>query len=236
MMRAHVAALFVAFSMFVSVMFVSASAAAQGTNDIDLPPRDFSSDESIMLELRIGPYQPESQSFERFFADDDGLLLGLELDVIAFRLKDLLYLSGGGIVGWAKYQGVAVDMEGVETSEETQLEIFPLSLLAVARFDAFPRKLGVPLILTGKLGYSWVNWSTETGGSDRASGWSLGFTYGAQLALDLDTFDQAAARITDEEWGINHSFLFVEMFAFQANDDSLDLSATTWTAGLGFVM
>lgn len=231
MMRACAAGLLVALSLL-----ASAPAAAQGMDDLDAPPRDFSSTEALTLELRIGPYQPQNRSFERFFEDDDGLLLGLELDVIAFRLKDLLYLSGGGALGWAKYKGNAVDMAGAETSEETQLEMFPLSLMAVARFDGFARKLGVPLIFTGKLGYSWINWATETGGADRASGWSLGFMYAAQLGLDLDTFDKSAARILDEEWGINHSFLFLELFGFEANDDSLDLSDFTWTAGLGFVM
>jgi hypothetical protein len=226
----------VLFLALVATLSISTSALAQGIDDLDPPPRDFSSDEDVTLELRIGPYQPENDAFERFFNDDDGLLLGLELDVIAYRLKDIVYLSGGGIVSWAKYKGVAVDMDGGRTSEETQLEMFPLSLLGVARFDALARKLGIPFILTGKLGYSWIHWATETGGADRASGWSLGFVYAGQLALDLDSFDQGAARIMDEEWGINHSFVFLELFGFEAGEESLELSDFTWIAGLGFVM
>jgi len=220
----------------ISLSFASAPASAQMDDDLVPPAREYESTERLTLELRIGPYQPALETFEQFFADDDGLLLGLELDVIAFRLDDILYLSGGGQIGWAKYKGTAVDMAGANTSEETSLEIFPLSLLAVARFDAFARKLGIPFIVTGKLGYTWMNWSTETGGSDRASGWSLGFAYAGQLALDLDSLDQAAARVMDEEWGINHSFLFLEIFGFAPNDDSLDLGGVSWAAGLGFVM
>jgi hypothetical protein len=214
----------------------SSQAAAQHDEQLEEPPRDYSSTERLTLELRIGPYQPDLEAFDQFFGDDDGLMLALELDVIAFRLKDILYLSGGGIVGWANYKGVAVDDDGVDTSEETELEIFPLSLLGVIRFDVLPRKLGVPIILTGKLGYTWMNWSTETGGADSASGWSLGYQWAGQVALDLDSFDLAAARVMDEEWGINHSFLFLEIFGFEPQGDSLDLGGTSWAAGLGFVM
>jgi len=232
MMRARLALL----AAVTLALFSSAPAAAQINEELDSPPRDFSSTEGIALELRIGPFQPDNEAFDRFFADDDGLLLGLELDVIAFRLKDILYLSGGGIVSWAKYKGTAVEEDGTEATEETSLEIFPLSLLAVARLDVLPRKLGIPIILTGKLGYTWMNWSTETGGSDKASGWSLGLQYAGQIGLDLDTFDLAAARVMDEEWGINHSFLFLEVHGFEPTGESLDLGGMSWVAGLGFVM
>lgn len=226
-----------ALFVLLAAALLSSSAAAQQINEeLEQPPRDFSSTERITLELRIGPYQPDSEAFDTFFSDDDGLLLGLELDVIAFRLKDVLYLSGGGVVGWANYKGAAVDQDGVATSEETSLEIFPLSLLAVARLDVLPRKLGIPFILTGKLGYTWMHWATDTGGADTASGWSLGLQYAAQLALDLDSFDQAAARVMDEEWGINHSFLFLELHGFEPTSESLDLGGMSWVAGLGFVM
>jgi len=218
----------------------SARASAQSDDDLVPATRDFSSPERMMLELRVGPYQPELgniNAFDRLFADDDGLLLGLELDVIAYRLDDLLYLNGAAQIGWAKYKGAALDRTtGAATREEAQLEIFPLSLLAVARLDAFARQLGVPFIVTGKLGYTWMHWSTETGGADNASGWSLGFAYAAQLALDLDSLDQGAARVMDEEWGINHSFLFLELHGFEPNDDSHPLGDMTWALGLGFVM
>jgi hypothetical protein len=232
MMRARFALLATAFITLLS----SVPAAAQFNEELEQPPRDFSSSEDIALELRIGPYQPQLDVINRAISDDDGLLLGLELDVIAFRLKDILYLSGGGIVSWANYKGRAIDMDDVPASEETELEIFPLSLLAVARLDVLPRKLGIPFILTGKVGYTWMHWSTETGGSDRASGWSLGLQYAAQLGLDLDSFDKAAARVLDEEWSINHSYLFLELHGFEPTSDSLDLGDVSWVAGLGFVM
>jgi hypothetical protein len=217
-------------------VLVASPVAAQQEDDLAPPARDFESAEHLTLELRIGPYQPRFEEFDPLLGDDDGLLLSLELDVIGFRLDDILYLSGGGLIGWADYGGNAIDSDGTATSEETELEVIPLGLFAVLRFDALARKLGIPFILTGKLGYMWWHHSTETGGTERASGWSLGLGYAGQIALDLDSLDRAQARVMDEEWGINHSFLFLELHGFEPTEQSLDLGGMSWVAGLGFMM
>ena len=57
----------------------------------------------------------------------------------------------------------------------------------------------------------------------------------AQLALDLATFEPGGARALDEEWGINHTYLFGEVFYFTPTSKSLDLGTTTWLLGLGLV-
>jgi hypothetical protein len=213
-------------------------ASAQLDDDLIPPARDFVSPERFGFEFHIGPYHPEfgDPVIEDFFKDDSGNLVALELDVIGLRLEDTLYLGGGGGIGWAKFSGKAVDEMGEATSEETELEIAPLDLIGVLRIDALPRRWSIPFIFTGKLGYRWMYWTFETGGTDEADGWSLGFLWAGQIALDLDTFEPSAARRMDEEWGINHSFLFFEISGFEPNSDSLPIGDTTWSAGLGFIM
>jgi hypothetical protein len=206
-------------------------------DDLIPPQYTFESPERFAFEARIGPYHPDlGSSFDTFFSDDDGPLMALELDVIGYRLDDVLYLGGGGGIGWMNFTGKTLDMSGAETSEDTSFEVVPLNLVAVLRLDVLPRKLGIPFIFAGKVGYQWAHWSTESGGREDASGWSLGLVYGAQVALDLDTFEPGAARKMDEEWGINHSFLFLELFGFEPGSDSLDIGDVTWTAGLGFIL
>lgn len=217
-----------------------APAGVRAQLDDDAPTvRDFESPERFAFEFRIGPYDPdmgENDAFQTFFTDDNGPLLGLELDVIAYRIPDVLYLLGGGGIGWMNFEGRTLSASGERATEETSLEIVPLNLLGVIRIDALPRQLSVPLIVTGKLGYQWARWSTESGGQDDESGWSVGLLWAVQLGLDLDTFDPSAARSMDEEWGINHSFLFFELFGFNPSDDSLDIGdELAWTAGLGFM-
>lgn len=221
----------------VAALLWHAPASAQQDEDLMPSARSFESPETMGIELRIGPYQPDmdgNDAFDTYFADDDGLLLELELDVIAYRIPDILYLNGGGAIGWAKYKGNTITDTGEQASEETDLELVPLSLLAVARLDALSRKLGIPFLFAGKLGYSWVHWTTEAGGAYHRDGWSLGLAYAFQVALDLDWFDLSAARTMDEEWGINRSFFLFELRGFSPNDDSLPVGDFTWSLGLGF--
>ncbi len=210
-------------------------ASAQLEDDLVPPSKSWISPESFALELRVGPYDPDGRSFDAFYDDDSGPLLAVELDVIAWRFEDLVYLAGGGGIGTASFSGHTLDMLGERTSEETSFSIIPLQLLAVVRVDALARKLSVPFILTGKLGYQWASWDTDSGGADDASGWSVGMLWAAQIALDLDFFEPSAARQMDEEWGINHSFLFFELYGFEHSSQSLPLGGKEWAAGLGFM-
>ena len=224
------------------------AAAAQDSSELSddyvAAHKDFESPEVLALEFRIGPYQPDvgNDSFSEYFPDDDGPMLGAEIDVIAFRLKEVLILGVGAGIGFANYSGTAPSREAwlaneiERTDEETDFDLIPLSVLGVVRVDALARKLGIPFVFTGTLGYRWAFWSSETGGVDDDSGVSPGLAWAAQLALDLDFFDRRAARLMDEEWGINHSFLFFEVYGSDTQDDALQVDDTIWTAGLGFII
>jgi hypothetical protein len=217
-----------------------APALAHAQDDDDLLPseRNWVSPERFIIETRFGPYKTDRidlPAFHSFFSDDSGPALGIELDVIAYRLDDLVYVTGGGGIATMHFTGNTLDMETEQaTSEENDFSIMPLELLASVRIDALPRKLGIPFILTGKIGYEWARWSTDSGSQEDANGWSVGLTYGAQLALDLDTFEPRAARSMDEEWGINHSFLFFELYEFSPSKQSVPIGNLQWCAGLGF--
>jgi hypothetical protein len=221
-----------------SICFTATIASAQTDDDYAPAHRDFSSPEWIGLELRIGPYVPQvgNDSFQRVFADDKGLMLALELDVVGYRLRDIAYFSVGAGIGQARYSGGAFGITGARVDEETSFKLIPMTLLAVLRVDALARKLSIPLVLTGKLGYRWGYWTTSTGSTNDADGMSTGIAWGLQAALDLDFFDLRAARVMDEEWGINHSYLFVELYGSKTSGKSLPVGDTTWTAGLGFIL
>jgi hypothetical protein len=217
--------------------FSPGSAAAQQDDDLIPTARNWISPERFILEVRVGPYRPdrsEVPAFHTFFSDDVGPLLAVELDVIAYRLDEILYVTGAGGIGTVSYDGNTLDELGDSTSEETGFTMTPLNLLATLRIDALARKLSVPFIVTGKLGYQWARWSTESGGAEDADGWSVGLLWAAQLALDLDAFEPSAARNMDEEWGINHSFLFFELYGFEPSEQSLPIGNTAWCGGLGF--
>lgn len=214
------------------------AASAQEAPDVTLEVPRFVSPENFVLELRVGPYKPDmgnNGAFETFFQGDSGPMFGAELDVIAWRFPGVAYLAGGGRIGTSSFKGKTLSEADLATDQETSLSLLPLDVLAVVRLDVLSRQFSIPFILTGKLGYEWAHWSTDSAGNDSHSGWSVGFTWGAQLALDLDALDRAAARNLDEEWGINHSFFFAELFKFSPTSGSLPIGDSTWTLGLGFV-
>lgn len=227
-----------------SLLLLAASAAWSGAalaqSDANSIPaaRNISSPERFILELRAGPYQPDlggNGAFDRYFGGDVGPMLGMQIGYIAYRVPNVAYLTLGGGFGWASYSGHASAVNSLTAvTEDTSLTLLPLSAIATLRIDALPRRLGLPFIFVGKVGWQWTHWDTDTGAKSDASGWSTGLTYGAQLALDLDSFDGAAARSLDEEWGINHSFAFFEVYRFSPVGNSLPVGGTAWILGLGF--
>ncbi|MBW2463465.1 MAG: hypothetical protein JRH11_17575 [Deltaproteobacteria bacterium] len=200
---------------------------------------DIESDETWALEFRVGTYQPAiGDSFEKFFAEDTGPLLAFEIDFLPLELHDWFDAGITFGFGWSQYVGLATTGETNGTStEETSLTLYPMPVLAVIRVDALSRRLNVPLLVTGKLGAEFTIWNSGTGSVSDATNMSIGLHWGVQFALELDIFNQRAARALDEVWGINHSFLFFELFgsAAHSNLNVAPKDGVAWAAGLGFL-
>ncbi len=224
----------------VGALFATATisrARAQDFDDVLVERRSVESPERFALELRVGPYTPEvgNSSFTDTFGNDTGPLLAAEFDVLVWHIPYVGPIGIGGGIGWVDYTASAFAQGSTDrVTTETDLSLVPISLVAVLRIDVLARKLNIPFVLTGKIGADYVLWDSNVGSTDSASGGSFGLRWAAQLAFELDFFDRRAARSLDEEWGINHSWLFVEVFGSDAGGDSLPVGDTTWAVGLGF--
>lgn len=200
---------------------------------------DIESDETWALEFRIGTYQPNAgAAFNTFFKDDTGPLLAFEIDFLPLEIHDWFDAGISFGFGWSQYVGRAVTSTGAANStEETSLTLYPMPVTAVIRFDALSRQLNIPLLVTGKLGAEFVIWNSGTGAISDATNMTIGVHWGVQFALELDIFNRRAARALDEVWGINHSFLFFELFGSGAhtNLDVSPIDGVAWSAGLGFL-
>ncbi len=231
--------------MGIVVAFVALSAGALGLPKLAAAqdavaewsePTSPDSPERFALELRFGPYTPDTQdtAFDKVFGGSSLLIAG-EFDVAPFRIADVLTLGIGGGIGYVSYSGVASTLDGTTTSEKASLTLAPMNLLAVVRIIALPRLLSIPLIFTGKLGLDLVYWSSSTGNTQEGEGVSPGLRWAVQGALELDFFEPRAARALDDEWGINHSFLFFELYGSSAGGSSLPVGTPLgWATGLGF--
>ncbi len=208
---------------------------------------DIESEETWALELKGGPYQPAVAEFDTFFADDQGPLLSFELDFLPFEIHDWFDAGVGWGFGWSQYVGAAMLPGGSapmpsgddedQASEETSLTLYPMPVVAVLRIDALARQLDIPILVTGKIGANFVIWNSGTGARSDATDISIGLHWAVEVALELDIFNKRAARSLDEVWGINHTFLFFELFGTTA-DTTLPAGprdGVAWAIGLGLL-
>jgi hypothetical protein len=197
------------------------------------------SPENFTLELRVGAYRPDlGAAFSSTFGGDLGPLLAVELDYHLYRIPYIGPLQIGARIGWAEWNGAATTTGSTENVGGTGMSMVPMTVLASLRIDGLARNVSLPLILTPKLGLDFAYFQTGTSGFTQADGWSVGLSWGAQVALELDFLEMRAARRLDEEWGINHSELFFELFGSTMgsfSDRQLPLGTSlAWAAGLGF--
>lgn len=210
-------------------------------SDYAVDPMFEPSPEQFTAELRIGGYRPElGTAFQSSFGGDIGPMLGAELDVHIWRIPFVGPLAVGASFGWAEWSGAARVVTGTPTANvgQTGLSLVNFNLLLVLRIDVLARQLDFPLILSGKVGPDVGYWQTGTSSGSDADGWSVGLRWAAQAALELDFLEPRAARRLDDEWGINHSAVFFELYGStmgQWSGDMLPVGTNlAWTAGLQF--
>ena len=197
-----------------SAFAATAEARAPDTFEEDYaPPINVESPQRLGFELRIGPYEPGGgRAFKEAFGDDKGWLLALELDIKLYQIPYVGTLNLGLGWGWSKYSAKTIDQSGNRTGEENEFIIFPMSPMAVLRIDALARHTVVPLVFAGKLGVDFVRWKSKTDDNVDDSGLNTGLRWGVQGALELDFIQPNGARRLDEDWGVNHSYLFAEYY------------------------
>jgi hypothetical protein len=197
------------------------------------------SSESFTVELRGGAYRPDlGAAFESSFGGDLGPLVAVELDYHLFRIPYIGPLQLGARIGWVEWNGDARTTSSTTNVGGTGMSLVPVTALASIRIDGLARYLSFPLILTPKIGLEFGYFQAGTSGVTQADGWSVGLDWGAQVALELDFLDRRSARRLDEEWGLNHSEIFFELFGSTMgsfSDRQLPLGTSlAWAAGLGF--
>jgi hypothetical protein len=136
----------------------------------------------------------------------------------------------------------------IRAGDETDLNVIPLQLMLVYRFDVLANRYKVPLVPYFKVGLGYYIWVIQNGSGGvstagpsnnlNGAGGTWGYVLNPGLALQLDILEAGAARSMDAEIGINHTYLFVElMYADISNFHSAHafvLSDTTFNAGVAF--
>jgi hypothetical protein len=229
-------------ALLLGVFCISHSASAY------IPSRQYGA-----FELKFGPYRPaidenasiSGSPYREVFNDDTMFLTSLELDWQFIHPPGFSLGLGGGIGFMQEYAKAFIEEDGEASetrsnSDYTVLNVMPFNLLFVVRIDALPEYLNVPLAPYFKIGLNWYLWWVLGGNGEvdisedgeRARGGTLGWQVSPGLAIQLDGLDRSTARTFDNEVGVNHSYLFVEiLWAFVdrfGNDDYMNLSTNTF--------
>lgn len=183
------------------------------------------------------------------------LLAGLEVDWQILRIPHLGTIGPGLGVSYTQANGISFETAnpGVQAGTST-LQIIPMYGVAVLRADVFMREAHIPLVPYAKAGIGVAYWrssndsgtssvpvNTGTAGTTGAplrsgEGATWGTQFGLGVALQLNIFDQQAAKNFDTNYGVNNSYAYVELVRIGldgfGNGTSMILANTTFCAGL----
>lgn len=141
----------------------------------------------------------------------------------------------------------------ISPGDTTALNIIPLTIEGIYRFDYLANRYHIPFVPYFKAGIGYYIWWIENGGgffsiaqyanpttgkTDSGFGGTWGWVLHPGGSFLLDVIDPNAARVMDAELGINHTYLFCEfsyanITGFGAAG-KMNLSDTTLNAGLSF--
>lgn len=229
--------------------------------------RPAESPQHFAAEVRFSPFTPDIDSdpsltgrpFATAFGTCTGtpptcdtsprVLVSVELDWQALRIPHVGSLGPGLGAGYttmsAQAQFTTLHNGSSTSGETTSLDIYPFYAVAVLRADGLWRDFGVPLVPYAKLGFGYALWrASNTLGTSSAGGVAgKGHTVGTELALglglNLNVFDQYAAKNFDDSMGVNNTYLFAEwtraaLTGLGSQTNALRVGGTSWTFGLAF--
>lgn len=175
--------------------------------------------------------------------------LGVGLNVGFFRnqTKGFTYPDNMGFGSCDPLQNGGCTRSG----DKTALNVMPIALLAVYRFDYLAERWKIPLVPYMKIGLGYAFWWIEGGGGAldiadaiingqkvQGRGGSWGWTARPGLAFQLDVIDPPTARNMDAELGINHAYIFAELnymdYSGFGAKNKMRLSDLTYSIGLAF--
>ncbi len=190
------------------------------------------------FELRLSGYLPNVDSefhgtahpFADAFGNSRSLMFRAEVARSLFTQWGTLDL-GVGAGYWSK-SGKGLLQDGTPSADETALKIIPISVSLTYRFDLTVEKLGIPLVPYVRLSFLRYQWWVTNGAGDTptshgasGSGATNGYSFTGGIAFLLDFLDEQLAREMDNDTGINHTYLFVDVTKFFVSNFH---SATSW--------
>jgi hypothetical protein len=177
------------------------------------------------FELGAGAYRPnidaqaglaEPLPYQDVFGSGRGYMFRAGVSRAIFTFPGALEL--GFRTGYFRDSGhgfqkdAAGNITPVRSAETTTFNVVPTSLTLTYRFDLLADRYGIPFAPYGRVALERYNWWVTSGsGSTAKSGATNGYSATGGIAFLLDFFDRGLARELDEDTGINHTYVFVDV-------------------------
>ena len=240
---------------FAAVSLLSSLTHAQGRPSAGNPDeraKKYASPQRFALELRLGTYRPEIDSepslggktpFATTFGDTLRFLPTIEFDWQVLRIPHFGSLGPGYGLGYTSFSAPAQKTDGSGAAgQDTSLEIIPMYLVGVLRVDVFANEMKFPIVPYVKAGVGLGVWRAygPNGTTYTNNVAARGFTFGSHLAvgaaIQLDFLERDHARELDDSIGINHTYVFGELYWSNlrglGQTDVMYVGAKSWTLGL----
>jgi hypothetical protein len=245
---------------FSALAFAASSARAAEQDMFNAATKKGESPQHFALEIRISPYVPNIDSesslngktpYKDTFGTMPRALVGVEFDWQALRIPMVGTLGPGVALSYTQMTDKSFTLQGTRSNEDTNLNLYPMYLVAVLRADVFWTHYKIPFVPYAKAGVGLAFWeitnpgglaraSTSPDGSTQTSG--RGHTWGTQWAagvgIALDSLDPGASRNLDMMVGINNTYLYGEYYLSAltglGQSHPLLVGTDTWCAGLAF--
>ena len=236
----RLAALGSAFVVGLGVSTVARPAAAQLTRE--------ASGFGGAFEVKAGPYLPAlAQSdggaaafVDLYGADRTRVLVNFGLEFQAYR-SQWLTLSVGATAGYIAWDGSIPTPEGgdFEPGEagSSTFTVVPLTFTVGGRLDYLVHRTPIPVapyIRAGLAYHLWWN-SAPLQNDEDPNGGRPGFVATAGIAFPLNVIDRTSAANLYNSVGVRTTYIFIEgqlSIVDGFGDGNLDLSDTTWFAGM----
>jgi hypothetical protein len=184
------------------------------------------------FELRYGPMFLTDDNLTAVFGESGNNILWMEAGPTFF---DILEVTGS--IGYFHRTGKLVSASGAKSSQEDNLNAYPLAVDLTARIDVLPEQPLVPFFGVGMDYWLWrEKWENnpDVSGEDSVGGGKSGWHYSMGAHILLDVFEPTRAGRIEAVAGITDSFLTVEYRIQKVgeNVEGLKFSANTITVGL----
>lgn len=148
-------------------------------------------------------------------------------------------LEVGFKTGFFSKSGHALEVgTGTRTGDRATFNVLPTSLTLTYRPDFLYERYGFPLLPYGRVALERYNWWTTKESKWTKKGATNGWSATAGVAFVIDFLDPQAGRELDQEVGVNHTALYLDVTKSKVDDfgskKSWDLSedVIAWSGGL----